>query len=151
MKRNLSAKSRKAYSENTPGIQELKQRVSQLKQAKNCGNNGKDCSATGAKKPSRFARYSVVFLVLVGLVVAAVYGQQRAIQKVHLRRGFQQLLNSNGHKPSFDDSSPLDEMTLSKIAIVKNAKKTENETSAKLAELSEKQLAEDNIVLLDKS
>lgn len=162
MKRNLNAKSRKAYTENTPGIQELKERVNQLKQSKqNCG--GKECGglAGGKKKPSRLVRYSVVFLVLVGLVVAAVYGQQRAIQKVHLRRGFQQLLNHNSHKP-FDDSSPLDnEMTLSKIAIVKRGKKIsfenfENETSAKkLVELSEnlneKQLSEDNIVLLDKS
>ena len=80
VKRNLNAKSRKAYSENTPGIQELKQRVNQLKQAKNCS---KDCGGE-RKKPNRFARYLVVFLVLVGLVVVVVYGKQRAIQKVHL-------------------------------------------------------------------
>ena len=156
VKRNLNAKSRKAYSENTPGIQELKERVNQLKQSKNCG---KDCAGlAGKKRPSRLARYTVVVLFLVGLVLAAVYGQQRAIQKVHLRRGFQQLLNNNSHK-SFDDSSPLDnEMTLSKIAIVKSGKRIsfENETSTKkLVEfsehLTEKQLSEDNIVLLDKS
>lgn len=161
VKRNLNAKARKPYSENTPGIQELKQRVSELsKQSKNCG---KECTvAADGRRPSRFARYSVVVLVLFGLVVAAIYRQQRAIKKVHLRCGFQQLLNNaGGHKPTpFDESSPLDEMTLSKIAIVKNgvSKKSafesfENETTAeKLVEvLDEKSLNEDNIVLLDQS
>lgn len=155
----MNAKARKPYSENTPGILELKQRVSEMnKQAKNCP--GAECTETETRRPSRFARYSVVVLVLLGLVVATVYGQQRAVQKVHLRRGFQQLLNNAGHKPTpFDDNSPLDnnEMTLSKIAIVKNggvSKKSafENEmTAKKLAEMDEKSLNEDNIVLLEKS
>lgn len=91
-------------------------------------------------------KYSVIFLVLIALVAIIVYyGQQTASKKLHLRRGFQQLLNNYRS----DDSLTLDsEMTLSKIAIVKS----NNVNQTDFSNVSnQKNLNEDSIILLDTS